>query len=248
MPSRPALARPATRAGLAALGAAISVAVQATPLCRASGEAIPVVELYTSEGCSSCPPADRFLSTLRGRSDVLALGFHVDYWDRLGWPDRFASAEHTRRQYMLAQGAGRAQVYTPQVLVSGRDWRGWPQWPATLPPPSGTPSLELARSGERFTVQVGTAVTPVAGYWVVLEDGHTSRVRAGENRGETLRHDHVVRLYRPVAAGQGSAFSASLEVSVGEAAHPRRVAFVLTDATLQRPLRAAVLPMVQAGC
>ncbi len=87
-PARPAdpgrRAKAATLASLALLGAAISFTAHAAPQCRASGAAITVVELYTSEGCSSCPPADRFLSTLKGRSDVIALGFHVDYWDRLG--------------------------------------------------------------------------------------------------------------------------------------------------------------------
>ena len=97
----------------------------AAPSCQASRSATAptVVELYTSEGCSSCPPADKWLSTLKGKPDVLALAFHVNYWDRLGWPDRFASAELTARQHELAQLAGSRQVYTPQVVANGRDWR-----------------------------------------------------------------------------------------------------------------------------
>ena len=101
----------------------------ATCSVRAAGAPRAVVELYTSEGCSSCPPADRWLSTLKASPDLLALGFHVSYWDRLGWPDRFASAEITARQQLLARNAGRAQVYTPQVVVNGDDWRRWPQLP-----------------------------------------------------------------------------------------------------------------------
>ena len=87
---------------------AASGPASAQPTCSAtSGATAPlVVELYTSEGCSSCPPADRWLSTLKGRPDVLALAFHVNYWDRLGWPDRFASVEATERQHKLAQLAG----------------------------------------------------------------------------------------------------------------------------------------------
>ena len=105
--------------------AALSLAAAAGPVCKAgSGATAPVVvELYTSEGCSSCPPADRWLSTLKGRPDVLALAFHVDYWDRLGWPDRFATAEGTARQWALARRDGSPQVYTPQVRVNGRDAR-----------------------------------------------------------------------------------------------------------------------------
>ncbi len=84
-----------------------------------------LVELYTSEGCSSCPPADRWLSQLKGQDDVVALAFHVDYWDRLGWKDRFASAEHTQRQAQQQRSNGARFSYTPQVVVNGRDRPSW---------------------------------------------------------------------------------------------------------------------------
>jgi hypothetical protein len=201
-----------------------------------------VVELYTSEGCSSCPPADRWLSTLKGRSDVLPLAFHVDYWDRLGWVDRYASREATSRQYELARLAGNSGVYTPQVVAAGRDWRVWPKLPDAKP--SAAPVLKLEREGERvqLTVEPDAANRRLAGYWAVTEDDHQSRVSAGENAGETLRHDHVVRLYKPLAAfaaAQGQ--RAELTVSRGVPEHPRRVVFVLTDAATQRPLQAVAL-------
>ncbi|MBN8509702.1 MAG: DUF1223 domain-containing protein [Burkholderiales bacterium] len=111
--------------------AALLLSIAALPLpaaavtCERSAAARPplVVELYTSEGCSSCPPADRWLSTLKGREDVLPLAFHVGYWDRLGWVDRFATQATTARQYALARALGASNVYTPQVVVQGRDWR-----------------------------------------------------------------------------------------------------------------------------
>ena len=210
---------------------------------RSSAVAPTVVELYTSEGCSSCPPSDRWLSTLKGRPDVLALAFHVTYWDRLGWPDRFARPEYTERQYALAQQAGRANVYTPQVLVNGQDWRRWPQLPAATA--AQVPALSLAREGDLVTLTVAPAAASKqgwAGHWVVLEDGHQSRVSAGENAGETLRHDHVVRLLQgvdawPAAAGQKQ----QLRVSRGDASFPRRVAFIVVDAASQQPLQAVVL-------
>ena len=231
-------------------------ATAAPGACQATSAATAptVVELYTSEGCSSCPPADRWLSTLKGRPDVLALAFHVNYWDRLGWPDRFASAEATNRQHELAQRAGSRQVYTPQVVANGRDWRGWPKLPDTTTTASTTAnasavSLTLTRAGDTVTAQVtaqvkatGPASTQLSGYWAVLEDQHVSKVRAGENAGETLRHDHVVRLYKPVpawAAAQGS--SSQLSVSRGAPEHPRRVVFVVTDGATQRPLQAVAL-------
>jgi hypothetical protein len=216
--------------------------------CRAvSGAKVPtIVELYTSEGCSSCPPADKWLSTLKGKPDLLALAFHVNYWDRLGWVDRFASAEATSRQSELARVAGSASVYTPQVVVGGQDWRRWPQLPAASKEGGDKlVNLSLQREGDVVTAQVAAFNGPpqrLAGYWAVLEDGHESKVRAGENSGETLRHDHVVRLYQPVAAwSAGQAQSTQLKVSRGDPQFPRRVVFVVTDATTLRPVQAVAL-------
>lgn len=229
-------------AALAALTLAAGAA-QAADVCRASSgaQAPLVVELYTSEGCSSCPPADRWLSTLKGRPDVLPLAFHVTYWNRLGWVDRFATPEGTARQMLLAQRAGRTGIYTPQVLAGGRDWREWPRLPAadTL-----GPAVTLSRQGDRVQVQVApdAGLQRLAGYWAVVEDGHASRVTAGENANAHLRHDHVVRLYQPLSPWPGPAgLSAGLAVSRGMPPHPRRVVFVVTDADTDRPLQAAVL-------
>lgn len=220
-------------------------AAPAPRTCHASSTAAAptVVELYTSEGCSSCPPADRWLSMLKGQPGVLALAFHVNYWDRLGWPDRFATPESTARQWELARQAGSPQVYTPQVLVQGRDWRVWPKLPG---PAAASPvALTLTREGDTVSAEVTSAAQAparLAGYWAVLEDGHSSAVRAGENAGSTLRHDHVVRLYKPVppwVATQGG--KVQLSVSRGDPAFPRRVLFVVTDAATAKPLQALAL-------
>lgn len=212
-------------------------------VCEArSGAVAPtIVELYTSEGCSSCPPADRWLSTLKGQPGVLPLAFHVNYWDKLGWVDRFATPEATSRQYALAHATGGDSVYTPQVRVNGRDQRAG----VSLPPPAPSPlAVSLVREGGSVSVTVdGTkSATRLEGYWAVVEDQYESRVRAGENAGETLRHDHVVRLYKPVAAWSASeGLKARIDVSGGAPDHPRRVVFVVTDPATQRPLQAAAL-------
>ena len=126
----------------------LAPAAPAAGTCSAQAAAAPtVVELYTSEGCSSCPPADRWLSTLKGRPDLVALAFHVNYWDKLGWPDRFASAAYTERQRALMRPSGASYVYTPQVIVNGQDWRGWPTLPAARRAAAPAPALTLSRDG-----------------------------------------------------------------------------------------------------
>jgi hypothetical protein len=221
---------------------------QATSAARAP----TIVELYTSEGCSSCPPADKWLSTLKGKPDVLALAFHVNYWDRLGWVDRFASAEATSRQHELAQLAGSSQVYTPQVVMGGRDWPQWSRLPISAPAADSPVTVSLQREGAAVTAQVSAGAGSskrLAGYWAVLEDGHESKVRAGENSGATLRHDHVVRLYQPVAAWPATqALTTQLKVSRGEPQFPRRVVFVVTDASTAKPVQAISLDISLAGC
>jgi hypothetical protein len=208
---------------------------------------VQLVELYTSEGCSSCPPADRWLSTLKGRPDVLAAAFHVAYWDHLGWRDRFASAAFTARQSQQQRTGGARNVYTPQVLVNGRDWRRWPE----LPVPSTTPPvahIRLEREGEtKVAVQVaatGSAPPALAAWWVLLEDGHESRVKAGENDGATLKHDHVVRSLAQRAAwaaGDGPQRFTIDAPRPGEGGRPARLLFVVTDGGSGAPLQAVQL-------
>lgn len=230
---------------LLAAGVAAAAGAAAAPACRAVAPALAptVVELYTSEGCSSCPPADRWLTTLKGRPDVLALAFHVNYWDHLGWADRFATPETTARQRQLARWSGSATVYTPQVVVDGQDSRAGAALPAAAARSPVT--LALQRDGDSVSASVTAlpgAPPRLEGYWAVLEDGHESRVRAGENAGATLRHDHVVRLFRPLPPwAAATPLQAQLQVSPGVAQHPRRVAFVVTDAATHRPLQALAL-------
>ncbi len=242
-----------TLAAVSALGLqAANAAAPGAGTCSASSGAIPptVVELYTSEGCSSCPPADRWLSALKAGPQLLALAFHVNYWDRLGWPDRFASPAATERQRQLPPNREAGQVYTPQVLVDGGDWRRWPALPAARE--RGTvPTLRLGRDGGAAVAEIG-ALGPnagagylagyLSGYWAVLEDGHETKVRAGENRGETLRHDHVVRAYLPVPAWPASQPQRLVWTPPpGEPGHGQRLVFIVTDAATQKPLQALAL-------
>ena len=226
--------------------------LQAAPLCSstAPARAPNVVELYTSEGCSSCPPADQWLAALPRGESVLALAFHVDYWDHLGWRDRFASPAHTARQYALQAGSGARFVYTPQVLVNGRDWPGW-RHSDTLPGASASAvALRVVQEGRRFSAEVGTRQErgPLSGYWALLEDTHRSRASAGENAGRELRHDHVVRQVSAVEAwSSDQARTWRWTPLAPEPGHPARVVFVVTDSATARPVQAAQLPL-DPGC
>jgi len=218
----------------------------------ASARVVPtVVELYTSEGCNSCPPADRWLSALKSDPSVVALAFHVDYWDRLGWKDRFGSPAFTARQAAEQATNGARFSYTPQVVIDGRDRTDWSRARlASTSRPPATIDVALAQRGERFVA----TVTPGAGspqrlaaYWAVTEQGHSTAVRAGENEGATLHHDFVVRDYEPVAAWTARSGAAETIAFVpstrADAAHPRSVNLVVVDAATGRPVQA-----VKVGC
>jgi hypothetical protein len=205
--------------------AAISLAHAAPRECTAkSGPGTAaLVELYTSEGCNSCPPADDWLRKLPTTGltpeRVVPLALHVDYWDYIGWKDPFANPGFSARQREIA-GINRARVvYTPQVVLSGRDYRGWSsasgftdavkainKTPARAeialalrPQASGSFELRATVNGAPTEVRADAAL-----YLAVYENGLSNRVTAGENRGVTLRHDFVVREWWGPIALDGS--------------------------------------------
>lgn len=188
------------------LGALMSLSATAgwAAECGATSGAttVALIELYTSEGCSSCPPADRWLSRIAVDDKTVALAFHVDYWDYIGWPDRFAQARFSQRQRDLVALQRSRFVYTPQVMLGGRDFRNWAgaEFGRRLSSIQRTPAgakLSLALNTTRQALEVRTTASTSAGdaayYLALVENGLTTAVRAGENRGATLRHDHVVR-------------------------------------------------------
>lgn len=167
----------------------------------------PMVELYTSEGCSSCPPADRWMSQQILRSDIDAnfLAFHVDYWDDIGWPDRFANPAYTERQYTRVQRKGSRQVYTPQVMIGEQTGVSW-SWPdrsealikqANKELAIASMTLQASGNGKQWKAKVAlsslNALPNTRWYLAVYQDGLSSQVRAGENKGKLLKHDRVVR-------------------------------------------------------
>jgi hypothetical protein len=175
----------------------LGAAAQAGTLQYSSGGGNKLlIELYTSEGCSSCPPAERFLNRLGERADLwrtyVPVTFHVDYWDRLGWRDRFSRAAYSQRQRRYAELGYLSSVYTPGFLVNGREWRrGWFQ---SDPPPAqeGVGELLLTLEGGRVSADYTGVPGRYRLYLALLGMGLESEISAGENRGRRARHDFVV--------------------------------------------------------
>lgn len=190
-----------------------------------------LVELYTSEGCSSCPPADRQLSNLRGQlaanAVLVPLALHVSYWDQIGWKDPFAQKKFDERQTQLLEKRRNKVLYTPQFFVNGEELRNWgnalpaeirrtnaKKAPLTITLKSrlsnGQPNLPEATAGSTLTLEAHVSATDPgtdgALYLVLSESGLVSQVLRGENRGSTLKHDDVARLWLgPFPLVQGTA-------------------------------------------
>jgi hypothetical protein len=184
---------------------------------------VAVVELFTSEGCSSCPPADQVLGDLARRTDrpIYALGFHVDYWDNLGWPDRSASPENTARQRAYAHAFGAGGLYTPQMIVDGTEqFTGSERTRAEVAvgravarPARVRLSVHLKRTRpDAVTVEYEAhgALAGAALNVAVVERDVTTSVHAGENAGKTLHHANVVGAF--VTAAVSSVGSVVVEL------------------------------------
>ena len=211
-----------------------------------------VVELYTSQGCSSCPPADRWLSALQARDDVLAMSFHVNYWNSLGWKDPFATAPTTERQVRWKNELAGNYVYTPQIIINGVEERAWARRQVNDLSPlkvRGAPVVVVQLQGDVVSAQVSASAAGAplrwSGYWVVLHDAQTTRVAAGENAGRQLRNDHVVAHYAPVPAwpsAQAQHFKLQATPAPGQ-----RVAFVVTQENGVVPVQATLLACAHQG-
>jgi hypothetical protein len=184
-------------------------AVSAGAACTAASaeRRVPLLELYTSEGCDSCPPTDRWVTQLPKRglaSDrVIVLAFHVDYWDKLGWIDRFAQARFSERQQLVNERNRARVVYTPQLVLNGKDYRrsgdsDFERRVAEVNRDRAPASIRLAleTAGDRLKVNGAWsgADRGEAQAWLALyENRLSSEIKAGENRGKRLEHDYVVR-------------------------------------------------------
>ncbi len=226
----------------------VAASLFAAAIAWADGAKPVVVELFTSQGCSSCPPADRILGRLADRDDVIALGFHVNYWDRLGWPDPFATKAGTDRQYAYSPALGRRNVYTPQMVVDGRydvvgfdaerlmvaiaqaeatsqawlevrlEWRGPGRLGYALPAGDGAARVHLVRFARKLDQDI----------------------ERGENAGRRLSYSNVVREVVQVVRWNGAAMESEIEVDTAQDA-AGGVALLVQDSRSMRMLGAAKL-------
>ncbi len=178
---------------------------------KSTPEQTLLLELYTSEGCSSCPAADRWLAKLVDHKDlwkkIIPVAFHVDYWDRLGWKDRFASAEFSRRQRRYYQTGNAKAVYTPGFFLNGKEWRSWFRRPVLGYTPERRPGILTATVGaDKIQVRyqpLRPPRQPLTAHLVLLGTGIRNRIKNGENAGKILTHTFVVLAHhtRPQRSG-----------------------------------------------
>ena len=205
-----------------------------------------LLELYTSEGCSSCPPADQWYSTLldhpRLWQSVVPIAFHVDYWDYLGWPDRFSESAYSQRQREYKRQGSANAVYTPGVFAAGREWRRWRNAALKVPATGESAGiLDLTVSDTSFTAAFapnGVESQPLQLHVAVLGFGMETPVRSGENRGELLRHDFVVLGHRAYRSDSGSWSGELPEAILEDEAQRLGIAAWVSPVDRQEPLQA----------
>ncbi|MEX1668260.1 DUF1223 domain-containing protein [Zhongshania guokunii] len=196
-----------TRGAITSLLCVLATASAHSLELRSAAMATATIELYTSEGCSSCPPADAWLSSLKNDPQLftrfIPMAFHVDYWNQLGWRDRFSAAAYSARQRQMQAHDVLSQVYTPGFVVNNAEWRGWFKRGSK---PSAAQLVNQNRDAgvltalwespdDFITVDFKPQVLADKPLWAniaVLGMGLTTRVQRGENSGRTLAHDFVV--------------------------------------------------------
>ena len=202
------------------LGAALATSALAAGR-RAAVDSPVVVELFTSQGCSSCPPADAFLTDLaHTRRDVLPLAFHVTYWNSLGWKDPYSLEAATARQRDYARDLGDDSVYTPEMVVDGaRGFVGSDRARGLSAIAEAAPrsvSVGVTREGQALVIHVGAGTGQARVLLVGFDPAHRTHIGRGENGGRTLLESNIVRSVTPVGPWAGSAIAFRRSAPAGE--------------------------------
>jgi hypothetical protein len=212
---------------LFSLFSAASIALAMTSSLKANDDLqnpIGVVELFTSQGCSSCPPADKALGKLIEEGKVLALSYHVDYWNYLGWEDTLATKEATDRQYAYAKTLKRRGVYTPQVIVNGRDHLVGSNYNGIKARVSTFESserglavpLSISAKGDEISITIGKGQGKASIVAVYFDNENTVDIKRGENRGKQITYHHSVKDIETIGMWYGDAQEIKLPMAVME--------------------------------
>jgi hypothetical protein len=218
--------------------AAVLTAALSLPAVAESTSPPVVVELFTSQGCSSCPPADAYLGELARRPDILALGFHIDYWNYIGWTDPYSLPLAAQRQRAYSQRLGLHYVYTPQMVVDGGG-EGVGSEPDKIAPLLDAarqrlrpgPTLSLEKRGGGFHIHIGAGQAPSAAtVWLVgIDRRDETKVLRGENEGTTASDYQVVRSFKSVGAWHGQPLD--LDLPAGAATGDQIAVLLQLDGT-----------------
>jgi hypothetical protein len=203
----------------------LGLAAGLAPALAFASERPVVVELFTSQGCSSCPPANAFLNDLtKNRADVLPLGFHVTYWDRLGWKDPFSLEAATQRQDRYGHRFGDGS-YTPEIVVDGHNSHvGSNRQEIEIAierakhESQTAAAVSIKRAGNRLSVDIGNGTGRARVLLIGFDRHHTTPIRRGENTGRTFEESNVVRSIQSIADWSGAALHADAAQPQGEEA------------------------------
>ena len=226
-----------------------SASLFAEPITFTSAETpATLIELFTSEGCSSCPPADVWVSKLKTSPElwksVVPVVFHVDYWNGLGWPDRFSSRANTERQHRYAAAWRSNSVYTPGFVLNGREWRDW-SGRGSLPAPASAKvgrlqvTLRDRTHADVIFMPSAAGAKPQQVELALLGGNLESDVKRGENSGHKLRHDFTVLHFTTAAlTSTGQYFTALLSLPEKTSETPTALAAWVTTGDAQPPIQA----------
>jgi hypothetical protein len=245
---------------IAIIAAALAVSGAAAALAgeQESAKLLGVVELFTSQGCNSCPPADAALEKLAARGDVVALGYHVDYWDYLGWSDTLGSKANSDRQYAYAKGLKRRGVYTPQAVINGKAHTNgghYREIVTTLEQDAAAGNglvvgLKLTDLGDRMHVEAAGAPGLDAGkvhiVLVYFRGRSDVEIQRGENAGKTIAYVNAVIDYQTIGMWEGEPLTVDIPRSEFAAKNADGCAVLLQKATTNghpgQIIGAAILP------
>jgi hypothetical protein len=223
------------------LGLVVTLATFAGGATSVAQEATAVIELFTSQGCSSCPPADRLAGELVGDEKLIVLSLPVDYWDYLGWHDTLALHSHTQRQKAYAAVRGDRQVYTPQMVIDGiaqrvGSERGSIERALVESKGNLAVSVRIERKGGNLEIDIGGGIGTPAGVWLLaVVRSKTVAIGRGENRGKTITYNNVVRTWQRLGAWSGGALHHTVPVAAIADADADQVVVIVQSGSTEAP-------------